>query len=104
MLDDGTTTLAIVVVDSLGVPRYVIDEAKRVAAEHTGIAADRILISATHTHSATSALGDRWSPADYDLAPTLDDYQRSSPRASPTASAARSTTCSRRRSPGAGRT
>lgn len=75
VLDDGTARLAIVVVDSLGVPRYVLDEAKRLAAEHTGIAVDRILISATHTHSATTALGARWSPADYDLAPKLDAYQ-----------------------------
>ena len=75
VLDDGTSRIAIVVVDSLGVPRYVLDQAKRSASEHTGIAADRILISATHTHSAGSALGERWSPADYDLTPTLDAYQ-----------------------------
>jgi neutral ceramidase len=75
VLDDGASRLAIVVVDSLGVPRYVLDHAKRVASEHTGISADRMLISATHTHSASSALGERWSPADYDLAPTLDAYQ-----------------------------
>lgn len=75
VLDDGSSRMAIVVVDSLGVPRYVLDHAKRAAAEHTGIPADRILISATHTHSAASALGERWSPADYDLAPTLDAYQ-----------------------------
>jgi hypothetical protein len=75
VLDDGASRLAIVVVDSLGVPRYVLDHARRAASEHTGIAADRILISATHTHSAGSALGERWSPADYDLSPTLDAYQ-----------------------------
>jgi len=75
VLDDGASRLAIVVVDSLGVPRYVLDRARHLATEHTGIPAERILISATHTHSATSALGDRWSPADYDLAPTLDAYQ-----------------------------
>ncbi|MBA2353957.1 MAG: neutral/alkaline non-lysosomal ceramidase N-terminal domain-containing protein [Acidobacteria bacterium] len=75
VLDDGVGRLAIVVVDSLGVPRHVLDQAKRLASEHTGIPAARILISATHTHSAPSALGERWSPADYDLAPTLDSYQ-----------------------------
>ena len=75
VLDDGTSKVAIVVVDSLGVPRYVLDHAKRVASAHTGVAADCILISATHTHSASSALGDRWSPANYELAPTLDQYQ-----------------------------
>ena len=75
VLDDGTTRQALVVVDSLGLPRYVVDAAKQLASQHTGIPADRILISATHTHSATSALGARWSPADYDLTPTLDAYQ-----------------------------
>lgn len=75
VLDDGATRVAIVVVDSLGVPRYVLESAKQLASQHTGIAPDRILISATHTHSATSALGARWSPADYDLSPTLDAYQ-----------------------------
>lgn len=76
VLDDGATRIAIVVVDSLGVPRHVLDEAKRQAEQHTGIPAHRILISATHTHSATSALGDRWSPAAYDQRPALDAYQR----------------------------
>jgi neutral ceramidase len=75
VLDDGTSRLAIVVVDSLGMPRYVLDAAKRLASEQTGIPAERILISATHTHSATSALGARWSPADYDVPPALDGYQ-----------------------------
>jgi neutral ceramidase len=75
VLDDGVSRLAIVVVDSLGMPRYVLDAARQLASQHTGITADRILISATHTHSATSALGARWSPADYDLSPTLDPYQ-----------------------------
>lgn len=75
VLDDGATRLAIVVVDSLGLPWYVVDAARTRAAAETGIAAHRILVSATHTHSATSALGERWSPADYDLRPTLDAYQ-----------------------------
>jgi neutral ceramidase len=75
VLDDGAVRLAIVVVDSLGVPRHVLDRAKALAHQHTGIPADRILISATHTHSATTALGDRWSPAAYDQAAALDDYQ-----------------------------
>ncbi len=75
VLDDGQGRIALVVVDSLGIPRHVVDHAKRLAHEHTGIPADRILVSATHTHSATSALGDRWSPAAYDVAPALDAYQ-----------------------------
>jgi neutral ceramidase len=75
VLDDGVRRVALVVVDSLGVPRHVLDHAKRLAHEHTGIAPDHILISATHTHSATSSLGARWSPAEYEVAPALDEYQ-----------------------------
>lgn len=75
VLERGTDRTAIVVVDSLGVPRHVLDHAKRLAFEHTGIPLERVLISATHTHSAVTSLGQRWSPAEYEVAPTLDDYQ-----------------------------
>lgn len=57
VLDDGTVRLAIVVVDSCVLPRMLADKAKRIAAEDTGIASERILISATHTHSAPSVAG-----------------------------------------------
>jgi hypothetical protein len=57
VLDDGKTQLAIVVVDSLMLPRELLDAAKELAAKATGIPTDRILISATHTHSAPSAMG-----------------------------------------------
>ena len=52
VLDDGTTRLAIVVVDSCFVKRDVLDIAKKRATSATGIPADRMLVSATHTHSA----------------------------------------------------
>ena len=57
VLDDGTTTLAMVVVDSLGVGRETGDEAKAMAAERTGIPAECILLAATHTHSGPAAAG-----------------------------------------------
>lgn len=75
VLDNGEGRLALVVVDSLGVPRHVLDHAKRLAHEHTGIPTDRILISATHSHSAPTAQGAQWSPARYEVAPSLDPYQ-----------------------------
>ena len=56
-LDDGKTRIAIVVVDSCMVPRELIDEAKDIASEKTGIPTDHILVAATHTHSAPSAMG-----------------------------------------------
>lgn len=52
VLDDGTETVAIAIVDSCYVPRETLDEAKRLVQAETGIPADRVLIAATHTHTA----------------------------------------------------
>jgi neutral ceramidase len=57
VLDDGATRIAIVVCDNIYISREVLDEAKRQVTEATGLPADRILISGTHTHSSVSA---RW--------------------------------------------
>ena len=51
VLDDGAMTLAMVVIDNLGVPPEVLDEAKEIASQSTGMGADRMLICSTHTHS-----------------------------------------------------
>jgi hypothetical protein len=51
VLDDGTTMLAMVVVDSLGAGPEVLDEAKAIASKQTGMATDKMLICSTHTHS-----------------------------------------------------
>jgi hypothetical protein len=64
VLDDGGTRLVIVVVDSCMLPRELIDEAKALAREKTGIPTERMLISATHTHSAPAAMGALGCPAD----------------------------------------
>jgi len=56
VLDDGQTLLAICVVDSCVIPREMTETIKARASQATGIAADRILISATHTHSAPSLM------------------------------------------------
>jgi hypothetical protein len=64
VLDDGATRIAIVVVDTLMMPRELIDEAKRRAAGSTGIPAERMLVCATHTHSAPSVMGALGTPAD----------------------------------------
>jgi hypothetical protein len=66
VLDDGATKLAIVVVDSCMIPRELVLDAKAQATKKTGIAADYILISATHTHSAPSATGVFQSEPDAD--------------------------------------
>jgi len=64
VLDDGATRLAIVVVDTCMMPRELLDRAKELARKKTGIPTDRILISATHTHSAPAAMGALGCPAD----------------------------------------
>ncbi len=67
VLENGETRLAIVVVDNCLIKRPLLDEAKRRAAQRASIPADRILVSATHTHSAPasktwSAIGTKASP------------------------------------------
>ena len=64
ILDDGTTRLAIVIVDNLMIPRPLLDQAKQLAAAKTGIPTNRMLIAATHTHSAPSAMACLGSRAD----------------------------------------
>ena len=54
VLDDGQTTLAMVVVDILGAGPDVLNEAKALAAAKTGMSVDKMLISSTHTHSGPS--------------------------------------------------
>jgi len=57
VLDNGTAEIAVVVVDSLLIPRPLMDRAKQTAHEKTGIPVDRMLISTTHTHTAPSVYG-----------------------------------------------
>lgn len=55
VLDDGKTTITMVVVDNLGVSPDVIEEAKSIAARETGLTTERMLVCSTHTHSAPSS-------------------------------------------------
>ena len=72
VLDDGKTKLAIVVCDLLGMHRSLCVEARRLTQESTGILADNVLICATHTHSAATALG----PNRYSSDEALTDFQK----------------------------
>lgn len=72
VLDDGKVKLALVVCDVLGLHRSVSVEARRLIQEATGIPPENVLISATHTHSAGTALGKNR----YVSEQVLDDYQR----------------------------
>lgn len=57
VLDDGRERLAIAVVDNCVIPREIFDRAKELASEASGIAAERMLMSATHTHSGPALDG-----------------------------------------------
>ena len=74
VLDDGTTQLALVVCDLLGLHRSVSVEARKMIEAATGIPAANVMISGTHTHSAASALGT--TPRGYFSDRELDEYQR----------------------------
>lgn len=71
VLADGGTKLAIMVVDSCMMPRELIDRAKAIASERTGIPVDRMLISSTHTHMAPAAMSCLGSDAQQDYADWL---------------------------------
>lgn len=66
VLDDGQTRLVFVVCDNVGIGREVYDHAKRILQKETGIPAEHMLMSATHTHS-----GPAWNSQD-----ELGDYAR----------------------------
>lgn len=70
---DGKTEVAIVVADSCMMSREVLDEAKKVAAEKTGIPANRMLISATHAHTAPASMGCLGTDADPSYVPFLKE-------------------------------
>lgn len=65
-LDDGSNRLVMVIVDSCMMPREFCDAIKAEAARKTGLRPDRMLLAATHAHSAPSVmdycLGSRADP------------------------------------------
>lgn len=72
VLDNGEKKIAFAVCDLLGGSREMFDEAARLATEATGIPRECLVMSATHTHSASSALGkDRFK-----VGAPLDEYQQ----------------------------
>ena len=71
VLDDGQERLAIVVVDSCMMSRPFLDEAKLLASQRTKIKPDRMMISATHTHSAPASMGCLGTDADPTYVPYL---------------------------------
>jgi len=64
VLDDGATRVAIVVADVTMVSGEVLEKAKRLAHERTGIPVNRMMFSATHTHAAPRMIGIGTAPVD----------------------------------------
>lgn len=75
VLDDGTTRLAIVLVDNVGVDQAVLDEAKSLIYEKTGLPKTHLLIASVHDHSATSAGGRGMKRRGWQFGKPLDEYQ-----------------------------
>lgn len=73
VLADGREQLVIVVVDSCMMTRPLLDEAKALAEKRTGIPANRMLISATHAHSAPASMGCLGTDPDPAYVPFLRD-------------------------------
>jgi neutral ceramidase len=57
VLDDGKTKAVMVVCDLIGLPRSIALEARRLIEEQTGIPANNVMISVTHTHTAPVVIG-----------------------------------------------
>jgi hypothetical protein len=71
VLDDGNERIGIVVVDSCMMPRPFLDEAKQLASQRTKIKPNRMLISATHTHTAPASMSCLGTDADPTYVPYL---------------------------------
>jgi len=72
-LADRQEQIVIVVVDTCMMGRALLDEVKALAAPRTGIATNRMLISATHAHSAPSSMAGLGTDADPRYVPFLRD-------------------------------
>lgn len=71
VLDDGSTALALVVVDTCMLPQTLIDQAKQLASQQCGLPLDKMMVSATHTHSAPAAMSCLGTRQDVAYAATL---------------------------------
>ena len=76
VLDDGETILAFVVVDLIGLNHDLVDKTKRLIQEETNLPKENVIISATHTHSATSAQGEGEKRRRWTVGEPFDDYQK----------------------------
>ncbi|MDD4756617.1 MAG: hypothetical protein PHG29_11110 [Prolixibacteraceae bacterium] len=75
-LDDGKTKLMFIVVDIIGLNTNLTEEAKRIISEETGVPVGNVMISAIHTHSATSAQGVGDRRRKWTVGEPFDEYQK----------------------------
>src|SRR5690606_7813708 len=75
VLDDGHEQIAIVISDNISIVREVLDHARDLIHEHTGMKKENILMATTHTHSSVSASGIGDNRANYNYGKPLDEYQ-----------------------------
>ncbi len=78
VLEREGVRVAMVACDLITMPRSVVDEARRLIAEASGIPADHVMISATHTHTGPLLTG-RQNPNDNDAAERTRSYLKSLP-------------------------
>jgi len=71
VLDDGIERIALIVIDTCVLPSSIADETKRLIEMDTNIRRDRIMMSATHCHSAPALVPTLGTPADEDYAAWL---------------------------------
>ncbi|WP_145102541.1 neutral/alkaline non-lysosomal ceramidase N-terminal domain-containing protein [Rosistilla carotiformis] len=62
ILDDGKNRIGFVVCDNVGISREIWDEAREQVDQAGAIAGENLLMSATHTHSATRATSEKYRP------------------------------------------
>lgn len=63
VFDDGSSMIVLAVLDNLGAGPDVLEEAKQLASEQTGIPTERMLICSTHTHTGAPASSKSQVPA-----------------------------------------
>jgi hypothetical protein len=80
VMDDGETRAAIVVCDLIGMPRWIVEEARHRIEQAAGIPGGNVMIAATHTHTAPVVYRE-WSRDDTDGAatPVSVQYSKSLP-------------------------
>lgn len=72
ILDDGETKVGFVICDNVGIPREVFDTARQLIDKETDLDVSKLLMAATHTHSATTARGENKAA----VMETLTAYQQ----------------------------